>query len=234
MNTTIIILLGLLVLALSFRKSIAIYITKLVYGEYSRQFVLKYKKITRKKPHPYCFKDDFYYHILAIHKAMTETKIYQSNKRFDFEHLDFGKNLKDTLSENSNPDCFTISEDKVPDFSVVGYKSRMFHSNEKTLLYHCSDSYFMGEFVFSSLSENTPALILEMLQKEYNPNIEAAKNFSIKDQDGHVLYFTDTGFFLSLKFFNTNNDIIQKLVELAQKSSDENKPPLENIRQLEC
>lgn len=234
MNLTIIILIGIIVLALSFRKSIAIYITKLFYGEYSRQFVLKYKKITRRKPHPYCFKDDFYYHILAIHKAMKESKIYQSNKKFDFEHLDFGKSFNDTLSGNPKPDCFTISEEKVPDFCVVGYKSRMFHSNEKTLLYHCSNTYFMGEFVFSSLSEDTPTLILEMLRKEYNPNIESAKNFTIKDQEGQVLYFTDTGFFLSIKFFNTNNEMIHKLLEVAKKNSDANRPPLENIQHLDC
>lgn len=226
--STLIILLFVVVVVLGFRKSLSLLLVKWIYGEYSKKFVLKFKKRTRKKPHPYCFKDDFYYHILSITKAVNSAVQYKSEKVFDFDHLDFSKDFKQNLNENGKPDCFTISEEKGVDLSVIGYKSRMFHSNEKTLLYHCKDHYFMGEYVFSSLADETSNMIISLLQEQFNPQIQHAKNFSITDNSGNYLYFTDTGFYLSLKFFNINDVFISKTLEKFGESY-ENNIPLEGL-----
>lgn len=226
--TYFIIFLLLVVILLGFRKSFSLLFTKWIYGEYSKKYVLKFKKRTRKKPHPYCFKDDFYYHILSIPKAVKCDVHYKSEKEFDFDHLDFSKKFKENLKENGKPDCFTISEDKGVNLGVIGYKSRMFHSNEKTLLYHCNDQYFMGEYVFSSLSDETSAMIINLLQQQFNAEIQHAKNFAITDAKGNYLYFTDTGFYLSLKFFNINNMFISKTLKKFGENQ-ENNIPLEGL-----
>jgi len=222
--TYLIIILLVLVILLGFRKSLTLLIFKLIYGEYSKNYVLKFKRFTRKKPHPYCFKDDFYYHILSIPKAVNCEVQYQSNKVFDFDHLDFSNDFKKNLNENGKPDCFTISEEKGVDLSVIGYKSRMFHSNEKTLLYHCKDQYFMGEYVFSSLADETSDMIINLLQKQFNAEIQHAKNFAVSDAKGNYLYFTDTGFYLSLKFFNIHDTFISRTLTKFGKSYETNIP----------
>lgn len=232
-GTTFFIGILILIILLGFRRSISLYIIKKIYGEYSKNFVLKYKKITRKKPHPYCFKDDFYYHILAMPKAISCQNQYISDKIFDFDHMDFGKEFKTNLAENGRPDCFTLSEDPGVDLKVVGYKSRMFHSNEKTLLYHCKEEYFMGEYVFTSLANDTSDLIIEMLQKQFNSNIKHAKNFTISDPNGNYLYFTDTGFFLSLKFFNDKNPFVVKTLNNFS-SNEDNQIPIEGLGKAIC
>jgi hypothetical protein len=208
-------------------------VVKWVYGEYSKKYVLKFKKRTRKKPHPYCFKDDFYYHILSIPKAVRSINHYQSKTDFSFDHLNFEKTFKQNLEENGKPDCFTLSEDHGVDLKVMGYKSRMFHSNEKTLLYHCKEDYFMGEYVFTSLADNTSDMLIDLLKDQFNNDIEHSKNFSITDQKGNYIFFTDTGFFLSLKFFNIDHPFIKKTIE---KFGDdiENNIPLEGLGQYIC
>lgn len=229
----LILILLFVVLLLGFRKSISLFIVKWIYGEYSKKFVLKYKKLTRRKPHPYCFKDDFYYHILSISKAVNCGIQYKTDKVFDFDHLNFDKNFKQNLSENGKPDCFTLSEDPGVDLKVVGYKSRMFHSNEKTLLYHCNDIFFMGEFVFTSLADNSSELLIDMLKDQYHPEIKHAKNFTISDPKGNYLFFTDTGFFLSLKFFNKNHSFIEKTLNKFGSNKKDN-IPLEGLGQAIC
>lgn len=221
-----------IVVMLGFRKSIVLLLIKKIYGEYSKKYVLAFKKRTRRKPHPYCFKDDFYYHVMAIPKAINCEIQYKSVANFSFNHLDFTKTFKTNLSEIGTPDCFTLSEDPGVDLKVFGYKSRMFHSNEKTLLYHCKNDYFMGEYVFTSLADDTSDLILEMLQKQYNKDVKHAKNFSIYDENGNYLYFTDTGFFLSLKFFNKNNPFIEKTMK--KFGDDDKKLPLEGLGKAIC
>lgn len=230
---TFLIILTVFLTLLGFRKSISIILVKWIYGEYSKKYVLKYKKLSRKKPHPYCFKDDFYYHVLAIPKAINNSIHYKIDKAFDFDHLDFDKTFKENLNENGKPDCFTISDEKGVDLSVVGYKSRMFHSNEKTLLYHCKEQYFMGEYVFTSLADDSSELLIDMLKKQYHHDIEHAKNFSISDPLGNYLFFTDTGFFLSLKFFNKNHPFVQTTIEKFGDKGD-SKIPFEGLGHAIC
>jgi len=228
----IIIILLIIIVLLGIRKSISLLFTRWIYGEYSKKYVLNFKKRTRKKPHPYCFKDDFYYHILSIPKAVHCDIQYQSSKDFDFDHLDFSRDFKQNLSENGKPDCFTISEEKGVDLSVIGYKSRMFHSNEKTLLYHCKNQYFMGEYVFSSLADDTSDMIIELLQKQFNSRIQHAKNFTISDSSGNYLYFTDTGFYLSLKYFNIHNSFISNTLD--KFGGSEKNIPIEGLGKAIC
>jgi hypothetical protein len=230
---TILIIFFVILILLGFRKSISLLLIKWIFGEYSKKYVLKFKKLTRRKPHPYCFKDDFYYHILSIPKAINNNIQYKVDKGFDFDHLDFNKTFKENLKENGRPDCYTISDESGVDLSVVGYKSRMFHSNEKTLLYHCKGQYFMGEYVFTSLADDSSSLLIEMLKKEYHPDIEHAKNFSISDPLGNYLFFTDTGFFLSLKFFNKNHPFVQKTMDKFGDDG-EYKIPLEGLGLAIC
>lgn len=218
---------------LGFRKSITLIAVKWIYGEYSKKYVLKFKKRTRKKPHPYCFKDDFYYHILSIPKAVNCDIQYRSDKNFDFDHLNFNKSFKQIIRENGKPDCFTLSEDKGVDLKVAGYKSRIFHSNEKTLLYHCKEDYFMGEYVFTSLADDTSELLIGLLKDQFHPDIKHTKNFSISDPHGNYVYFTDTGFFLSLKFFNKNHPFIEKTLRKFG-NSEENNIPLEGLGKAIC
>ena len=233
MNANIFYILAVvLVIAIGFRKIINLFIHRLVFGEYSRRYVLKFKQYTRKKPHAYCFKDDFYYHILSIHKAVTSAVQYQSEKVFDFDDLKFGTTLKAILKERGQPDCFTISEEKKVDFKVVGYKSRMFHSNEKTLLYHFNNKYFMGEYVFSSIASDTAELLVDMLKDQFHPDVKYAKNITILDKAGNCIYFTDTGFYLSIKFFNRDFQVIQNILELTKENTVNNVTPLHGISRI--
>ncbi len=233
MNFTVIgIIAAVLVITIGFRKIINLFIYRLIFGEYSRRYILKFKQYTRKKPHPYCFKDDFYYHILSIQKAVSCPKHYQSNKVFDFDDLTFGTTLKETLKERGKPDCFTVSEEKEVDFGVMGYKSRMFHSNEKTLLYHFNHEYFMGEYVFSSITEETAKLVVEMLKEKFHPDVEYCKNFTIVDRAGTYVYFTDTGFYLSVKFFNKDFSTIKKILDLTKENTNNGLTPLSNIKRI--
>lgn len=234
MTTIIVIVAVILIFAIGFRKIINLFLHKLFFGEYSRKYVLKFKQYTRKKPHPYCFKDDFYYHILSIHKAVNSPIQYQSEKVFDFDDLKFGSYMKETLKERGKPDCFTVSEEKDVDFGVMGYKSRMFHSNEKTLLYHCGNEYFMGEYVFSSITEETAVLVVDMLKEKFHPDVEYNKNFTIIDRAGNCVYFTDTGFYLSIKFFNKDFHTIKNILDITKENTESGLTPLNGIGKISC
>lgn len=235
MNTTIIVIIAvILIIAIGFRKIINLFLHRLIFGEYSRKYILKFKQYTKKKPHPYCFKDDFYYHIHSIHKAVTSADQYHSEKVFDFDDLNFGSALKDTLKERGKPDCFTVSEEKEVDFGVIGYKSRMFHSNEKTLLYHCGNKYFMGEYVFSHITPDTADLVVGMLKEKFHSEIEYKKNLTIIDKAGNYVYFTDTGFYLSIKFFNKDFSTIKKILKITAENTENGFAPLKGIGKISC
>jgi|GEM_PF-6259391 hypothetical protein len=235
MNIAILLILGLVIIvSLGFKRVIYLYFIRLFYGEFSRKFVNHFKSITHKKPHPYCFKDGFHYHILEISKAVNIEKQYICETPLVFAELDFDKNFKQILEERGRPDCYTISDDDEWDICVVGYKSRQYHSNEKTLLYHYNEKYFMGEYVFSDLSENTASLVVQTLREQMHPKVEYAKNFTIHDSHGNHVFFTDTGFFLSLKLFNTNHAVVKEILRITSDNINNNTAPLKGINDMDC
>lgn len=224
----------ILLMFLVFRQSIIVFVLRTVYGEYSHQYIQKFKQLTNRKPHPYCFKDDFYYHILALRKAQHCPAVYQSKDPFSFEgndfETDFEMEFDDILLKKGKPDCFTFSDEKEIALKVVGYKSMMFHSKEKTLFYFCGKRHFITEYVFSGLASDTANLIIKTLSDDLGIDIKYAKNFTIVDPSGNYLYFTDTGFFLSLKFFNINNKAVQNILG----HTDMKMKGLETISLLKC
>jgi hypothetical protein len=222
-----------LLIVISLRKAIYLNIIRIVYGYYSLRYIKKFKKFTRKKPHPYCFKDDFYYHILAVKKALACPQTYTTKKNILFDEMNFGKAFKQVIKENGRADCYTMSDEQGFPLKVAGYKSRMFHSNEKTLMYFCGNKYFMGEYVFSNLADETPNLLIKKLQDDYQVDIQYAKNFTIKDPANNTIYFTDTGFFLSLKFFNSDNNMIKSILKFTDNDG-EIKTGTRELHNLNC
>lgn len=221
-------------LALRFRKVIYLFLLKKIYGKFSFKYIMKFKSYTRKNPHPYCFKDDFYYHILALNNARNCKKKYTTDKEFTWDDFNFTRELPELLKEKGNPDCFTISNEKNIPLKVAGYKSRMFHSNEKTLFYFCNNNCFMGEYVFSSLADDTSQQIIEAIQTELEVKVDYAKNFTIVDNVGNHLFFTDTGFFLSLKFFNIHNKTVKSIIEFTEQTEESKKNVQSTFGGLSC
>lgn len=159
-----------LLMFLIYRQSIYVFVLRTIYGEYSYQYIQKFKSLTNRKPHPYCFKDDFYYHILSLGKAQVCPVIYHSKDVFSFEGNNFEKDFEmefdDLLLKNGKPDCFTLSNEKDVPLKVVGYKSKMFHSKEKTLFYFCGKRHFISEYVFSGLATDTADIIIKTLSND--------------------------------------------------------------------
>jgi len=224
----------IILLLLGFRKIVNLFLIKIIFGEFSFKYISKFKHYTNKKPHAYCFKDDFFYHILAVKNALKCKIVYKADKVFDFDGLDFNKSFKQILGENGQPDCFTMSNEKEIPLKVAGYKSTMFHSHEKTLHYFCENYYFMGEYVFSSLADDTSKLIIDTMKKEFDIDLEYAKNFAVIDPKGNYLFFTDTGFFLSIKFFNSNNNVIKSIIEFTNDNEEKKANILSTFGGLSC
>ena len=223
-----------LLILLGVRKVIYLNLIRIIYGEFSFKYIMKFKKFTNKKPHAYCFKDDFYYHILAIKNAFSCKMLYKSNIVFSFDDFNFNKDFKQLILDKGQPDCFTMSSEKNIPLKVAGYKSRMFHSNEKTLYYFCNQNYLMGEYVFSSLADNTSKLIVETMKKEFKIDVKYSKNFTIVDPAGNYLYFTDTGFFLSIKYFNSKNKTVQSIMDFTNATEESKSDVQSTFGGLSC
>ena len=92
----------------------------------------------------------------------------------------------------------------------------------------------MGEYVFSSLADDTSKLIIDTMKKEFDIDLEYAKNFAVIDPKGNYLFFTDTGFFLSIKFFNSNNKVIKSIIEFTNENEEKKANILSTFGGLSC
>ncbi|OYT16996.1 MAG: hypothetical protein B7C24_04865 [Bacteroidetes bacterium 4572_77] len=203
----------MLLLALGFRHSFYLTMIKKIYGQYSYAYVSKYKSITKRNPYSYCFKDDFLYHLKSVNEALKCTKLFEVDKVDVLKGFPYDTSFKQVFDQHNQPDCFVLNKNKKNILKIAGYNSQVFQQKEKSLLYFWNDKLFMQELVFGDLKENSPQNIIQQLQDKYDIAIPYHKNFTIKDTRDNYLYFTDSGFYLSLKIFNLNNQSIQAVLK---------------------
>ncbi len=100
------ILVLLIILAYRFKKSINLALIRVIYGQYSSEFFLTFKKFYVRSPFQYCFRDDFIAHLLLMLFKKEGIPSYKSSREIYFESTPYFINYKEFLKKKGNPYCF--------------------------------------------------------------------------------------------------------------------------------
>lgn len=207
------ILLFVLFLLFFFRRWIRLTLLKLVYGEYSFEFISTYKSYYIKSPFQYCFKDEFLTHILYVLTKKEDIPTFKSQQDINFEGTPYFINYKSFLKKKGNPYCFNAYYFDNVGFEIqaLGYRSTIAGSKAVIIYYFMNDSFFMGEYIFKNPKTN----IKNTLAEQYLEKRELTEdNFYIENTKNRIIHFHNTGFTVDIKFLNREDpNIINNLTE---------------------
>ena len=215
------ILLGLIiflvVLAAFFRKTIALTITRMIYGQFSFEFYHLYKKYYVRSPYQYCFRDEFIAHLLLVISKKSNLPSFKSDKDIYFENTPYFINYNDLLKKKGVPHCFNAFAFNEPDFVIkaVGYHASVAGSKAVLVFYFMNESFFMGEYIFKNPKNNVKASLMDHF---IGMEDISADNFYIESSKDRIIHFQDTGFTIDIKYLTMENQgIIETLEEYYSK-----------------
>ena len=207
MITWFVIIIFVLFLIYRFRKIIVLSVIRLVYGQYSYEFLNTYKKFFVRSPFHYCFRDDFITHLLFAMSKNEEIPSYKSKEEIEFENTPYFIHYKDFLKKKGSPYCFNAFVIDKLHFEIksLGYQSTITGSKAVTLFYFINDSFFMGEYIFKNPKTDVKAVLINDFLNI--PGI-SDDNFYIENANNLIIHFQNTGFIVDVKYLNIGDNAI--------------------------
>jgi hypothetical protein len=207
----IFILLGILILVIiliyRLRKAIYLTIIRMIYGHYSSEFFLTYKKYFVRSPFQYCFRDEFIAHLLFVLSKKKGIPSYKSVKEIYFENTPYFTDYKDFLKNKGNPSCFNAFVFKYSGFEIkaLGYHETIAGSKAILVFYFMNDSFFMGEYIFKNPKTNIKTSLLDHF---LGLSELSEDNFYIEDTRNRIIHYQNTGFTIDIKYLNKEDEFI--------------------------
>jgi len=222
--TTLLILIGIaIVLAIVViirRKIIIMSLIRMRYGQYSNQFVDKYKSYYKMNPFPHAAKSEMTEYLDFFNKAQDVTKI-QTNIRILFDSLQVGIKVRNIVETVGNPDYFSIRKIGKHSVKIYGYDVIIFDLKAVALYFLLDDMFFLGEFTIRRDKQSFDfETISKYMKEKYSENSDVLlnKSFRIDDQENRSIFIHDDGFAVRLKYFKAlENSTLTNLLEEHMK-----------------
>jgi len=203
------------ILAFRFRRDLKLTVIRMIYGQYSYEFLNRYKKYVVRSPFQYCFRDEFISHLLFVLSKKEEIPSYKSKKDIYFENTPYYIDYKEFMKMKGEPYCFNAFVFEHLDFEIkaLGYKGLIAGSSAICAFYFMNDSFFMGEYIFKNPKTDIKSSLLDhfLSIKEL-----AEDNFYIENTKNRIIHYQNTGFSVDIKYLNRENGtIINNLKEYS-------------------
>jgi hypothetical protein len=220
-------LLLFIILAISFRKSINLLITRLKSGRYSYAYQILFRKYFNSNPHPYCYKDELLQHLIKL-RISAETPAEQCDELpLNLPDLEFDVSSKHILKLKGKPQCFNAFEDKYYKLKLLGYADNNFKYPAKMLYYFSSDHVFAMDFLFEDFTPKKHVELIAYLGKYFHTDFENQKTKNLSFPNNISMLYTNTGFRISLKFYSGENPVFKQMITTLERQQHDLKNQIE-------
>ncbi len=207
------IIIVLIYLAFRLRRKIKLAFIRIIYGQYSYEYLSTHKRFFVMSPFQYCFKDDFISHIIYVLSKKEDVPSFKSHKEIFFENTPYFIEYREFLKQRGKPYCFNAYYFDHLGFEIkaLGYQSTVMGSKAVIVYYFMNDAFFMGEYIFKNPKTNVKAKLAEhFLDKQELLD----DNFYIENTKDRVIHYRNTGFTVDIKFLNREDRaVIENLQE---------------------
>ena len=197
----------LVILGIIFRKLVWLLLIHAIYGRYSHEFALQYKKFYIRSPFQYCFRDEFITHLLFFKDNQDKCPVIKTGKDIFFENIPFFVKYKEFIRKKGTPYCFNSYEFSHPRFTIqaVGYQEAVAGSKATIIYYFMDNLFFMGEYIF----KNPKTGIKQSLLSHFADNTDLiGDQFYILNHSDRIVHYQDTGFTIDIKYLSRENETI--------------------------
>jgi hypothetical protein len=195
------------------RKILGLNVVKWLYGKYSYEFLVTYKKLFVRSPFQYCFRDEFLSHVLFVLDKRADVPLHKTHSEIMFEGQPFLIPYKEFLKKKGKPYCFNAFSFDHPHFiiKVLGYLENVSDQKVIAAYYFFDDIFFMGEYIFKKPSDEVKE---KYIQPYYDLNSLQGDNFYIENTRKRIIHYQNNGISIDVKYLTReDNRILHTLKE---------------------
>ena len=212
---------------------IKVFITKLIHGEYSFQYVDLFRRNGLRSPFLRCVKDEFHFHILMFIKKDPKLKVFDTSETIQFGNTTSSLTPDELQKTKGLPFCFNAFMFGEYEVIMIGYHETIQNTKLKSVYVFANGVYIMGEYCFTDIKKDNSLSISKTLIKKYtSDSIESFDRFYIKDKNKNYIYFADNGFDICVKYFLASDakskEIYSKFANLILKTDENNTDLIES------
>ncbi|MCD4747276.1 MAG: hypothetical protein K8R58_13340 [Bacteroidales bacterium] len=205
----------LLLFFFSYYKRIILFLSQVIFGKYSFKFLCIYRYFKNTRPYPPSIYDELIHHIFLFKNKKNGTTNYYSYSNIQFKEASFNSSFKELIKKKGKPNYFNADIiNNNSEVKIVGYKEKLFDTDIKAIYFFVDNLFFMGEYMFEDIKKiNIENLSRNILNKYINSYQKNKNDFYIEGANNTMIYFGDNGFSLYIKFFHTENQIINSYLD---------------------
>jgi len=207
---------SLLICTIIFRRPLYILLIRQFFGEYHVRYLDLLSTNTYFQS-AYYVKGELSNQISGIKSAISLSDKQNTKQSLYFQNIKYGISSKELISILGKPvACDLIDMGSV---KVVSLEYNLQANNviDKYIYYFHQDSYYLGEFIFNKVAQETSGQILKSINIKYNTSFHHTDQFAINNTKGDYLNYRDLGYRISVSYFNEYNIHIKQLIDLQQK-----------------
>lgn len=203
-------------LAIFFRRPIYILSIKIMYGEYH----IRYMDLMNTNTYfqsAYYVKGELSNQVSNMKSALNIPNKARTNQPLYFQNIKYGISAKELVSLLGKPESSDLID--MGDIKVVSMEYNIQPNNviDKYIYYFYNDKYYLGEFIFNKVENETSKEILTNINTKFRTNFIDKDQFVIRDKDNNYLNYKDLGYRISVSYFNSENDDVMHLVEYQKE-----------------
>ncbi|MBN3033958.1 MAG: hypothetical protein JW861_00080 [Bacteroidales bacterium] len=208
----------MLIIGLVYRRLLILKIYRILFGPFSAQYVLKFRKTLNSNPYPYCIRENVLTGCHAFYVPNISAKRFHTQDEIVFEKISPGTHFNQVQKYRGKPRCFNIQKAGHAIISVAGFDKEICGRNGKALLFFLKDKFIMGEYIIEPSDDHITRKISEAIRREHKTTMTGdCDHFYITDDNGNSIYFHENGFSLSIKYYFDSPEI---RLMLDQKTED--------------
>jgi len=226
---------ALFVLLLYFRVSLKAIIFRIIYGDYHIKYLSMFYKEDSYYNSYYPSKSSLYNQISNIKNAILRKNKTHTELPLYFQNIEYGISSKKLISLIGKPvshDVISLGSEKIVSLE---YNLDQYNIIDKYVYYFRNDKYYLGEFHFNKVKEETTNEILKSINTKYKTHFDGHEAFVIRNKNGNLLQYQDLGFRIAISYFNENCENINYLLNFKEQYKLQRKNEYEyhpNIQQI--
>lgn len=205
------------VVLLYFRRKLKAFLFRLIYGDYHINYLRLFYDGDSYYNSFYPSKSTLYNQISNIRSAINSKSASNTQLPLFFQNIEYGISSRKLISLIGKPfshDVISLGSEKVVSLE---YNFDQYNVVDKYVYYFKNDKYYMGEFHFNKVKEDTSNEILNSVNAKYNTNYSGNEDFVIRNINGNFLNYKDLGYRISVSYFCENSEEINFLLNYQEE-----------------
>lgn len=193
-----------------------IWLTGLIFGKYSIQYIEFFRKRDLKPDIRPCLKDHYMPHFFPFYKRVREAPLLKTREKIKFLDTEFGCLYQSSPFKRREKENFSAYRIGNNILTVYGFTGNSFGTHHREIAFFLNGKFVMGEITFSlsRYKDLDISKIYSELGKKYGvAPPDTSKGFYIEDPHDSLIYCYNNGFELVISYFSPKVEGIIEAME---------------------